>query len=69
MQVGLKIDEIEACTVYTYCVYNNILFFLDISRFLDVANTSSMPRVLVFFYRTILSCLEAEKCVKFNFTM
>lgn len=32
MQVGLKIDEIEACTVYTYCVYHNLLFF---SRNLD----------------------------------
>ena len=59
-----------------YCVYKKILFFLDISRFLDVANASGMPHLprnlilmILLFYRTFLSCLEAENCVKFYFTM
>ena len=58
MQVGLKIDEIEACTVYTYCVYNNILFFLDISRFLDVANVLSMPNLFRNLILMILFFLQ-----------
>ena len=71
MQIGPKIDEIGACARIAYMT---IFFF--ISRFLDVANASSMPHLprnlilmILFFYRTILSCLEAEKCVEFNFTM
>ena len=74
MQMGQKIDKIgaSACIPYTtiYC------FFLQIFRFLDVSNASSMPHLLrnlilmiLFFYRSILSSLEAEKCVEFNFTM
>ena len=58
-----------------YCLYNNILFFY-ISRFLDVANASSMPHLPrkidsddFAFYRSILSCPEAKKCVKFQFTI
>ena len=53
-----------------YCVYDNILFF-QFSRFLDVAKAYSMPNLLrnlimmiLFFYRTLLSCLEAEKSVE-----
>ena len=54
-----------------YCVQNNILFF-QISIFLDVANASSMPHllrnlilmILFLFYRTILSCVKGENCVK-----
>ena len=43
MQIGPKIDKIGACA----CIaYTTIYFFLDISRFLDVANASSMPHLL-----------------------
>ena len=51
-----------------------IYCFFQISRFLDVAKAYSMPNLLrnlimmiLFFYRTLLSCLEAEKSVKINF--
>ena len=56
----------------TYCVHSNIWLF----SFLLAANTFSMPHLLInlilmilLFYRTILSCLESEKCAEFNFTM
>ena len=69
------ISYIPCMGLCMYCVYNNILFF-QIFRFLDVANASSMPHLpsnlilmILPFYRTILPCLEAEKCVKFYFTM
>ena len=58
----------------TNIVYNNISF-IQIYRFLDVANASSMPHLLrnhllriFLFYSTIPSCLEAEKSVEFNFS-
>ena len=73
MQIGPKIDEIQGLCMY--CVYNNILFFY-ISRFLDVADASIMPHLprnlilmILLFYKTFLSCLEAQKCVRFCFTM
>ena len=83
MQIGPKINEIGACacvaftTIYRcICKKQYIYIFFQISRFLDVSNVSSMPHlprnlivVILLFYRTILSCLEAEKCVKFDFTM
>ena len=70
MQIGPKIDEIgaSACIacITIYCF----------SRYLDVAKASSIPHLprnlilmMLFFYKTILSCLEAKKCVKFYFTM
>ena len=53
----------------TYCIYN-ILFF---SRFLDVTNASSVPRLIrnlilmiLFFFRTFVSCVETEKSVKID---
>ena len=72
MQIGPKIHKIGACA----CIASNIILFFYIFRFLDVANASSMPHLpsnlilmILPFYRTILPCLEAEKCVKFYFTM
>ena len=51
------------------------IVFLDISRFLDIANASGMPHLLrnlilmiLLFCRTLLSCLEAEISVKIEFT-
>ena len=57
------------------CVFNNTLFFL-MNRFIDAANAFTMPHLprdlilmILPFYRTFLSCLEAEKFLKFYFTM
>ena len=70
MQIGPKIDDIGGCARIAY------IAIYGFSRFLDAANASSMPHLLrnliltiLLFYRTILSCLESEKCVEFNFTM
>ena len=49
-----------------------------ISRFLDISNASSIQHAPcdqkfdsdnLHFYKTIVSCLEANKCVEFNFTI
>ena len=71
MQIGPKIDEIGACVCIAYIT----IYFFTISRFLDVANASSMPHMLrnlilmiLLFCRTLLSCLEAEISVKIDFT-
>ena len=70
MQFGPKIDEIWPCACIAY------ITIYCFSRFLDVANTSSVPHMLrkmilliLLFYRTFLSSLEAEKCVEFYFSM
>ena len=69
MQFGPKIDEIWACACIAYVI---IYCF---SRFLDVANASSVPHMLrnlilmiLLFCRTLLSCLEADISVKIDFT-
>ena len=71
MQIGPKTDKLGG--LYTYCIYNTTLFF-QISRFLDVANTSSVLHLIrnlilmiLLFYQTRLSCLEAENSVKIDF--
>ena len=70
MQIGLKIDEIGACACTAY------ITMYCFSRYLELANASRMPHLprnlilmILLFYRTILSCLEADKCVKSYFTM
>ena len=67
MQIGPKIDEIGGRVCIAYIIY---CFF---SRFLDVTNASSVPRLIrnlilmiLFFYRTFVSCVETEKSVKID---
>ena len=62
MQIGPKIDELGGCARIAY---------LTLSRFLDVANTSSMPHlirnlilVVLFFYRTFYLVLKLRNLVK-----
>ena len=68
MQIGPKIDELRGCACIAHITLNCF------SRFLDVANTSSMPHLIrnlilmnLLFYRTLLSCLVAEKSVEIDF--
>ena len=67
MQIGLKIDETGGCARIACITIQSFIFF-QISRFLGIANAFSMHYLLrklnlmiLFFYRTILSCLEVRR--------